>query len=89
MSSYDSSDNDISQNEINDEVVLWYEDPNVLLKDLNELFPLGHMEFNRKINALTRLIILLTFLAYFVGQSVTYLISGVLSLVFIYYYSLY
>ena len=26
MSSYDSSDNDISQNEINDEVVLWYED---------------------------------------------------------------
>tara|TARA_B100001175_G_C19479428_1_gene626235 strand:+ start:163 stop:867 length:705 start_codon:yes stop_codon:yes gene_type:complete len=89
MSSYDSSDNDISQNEIKDELVLWYEDPNILLKNINEIFPLGNMEFNRKINALTRLIIILTFLAYLFGQSIKYLISGILSLVFVYFYSLY
>ena len=89
MSTYDSSNNDISQNEIEDQIIIWYQDPNILLKNVNELFPLGHMTFNQKINALTRLIIILTFLAYLFGKSIKYLLSGILSLVFVYFYSLY
>lgn len=89
MSTYDSSNIDISINQPSDEIVIWYNDPNILLKNMNELFPLSHMSFNQKINSLTRVIILLTFLAYIFGKSMKYIISGILSLVFVYFYSLY
>ena len=87
MSTTDLSNNTMSENE--EKVDIWYEKPNVLLTNINEILPLNTMNFNQKINALVRLVILLTILAYFFGQSVKYLFSGALSLVFIYAYSFY
>jgi hypothetical protein len=90
MSSYDLSDNDVSNTIVDTESVeIWYLNPNLLLSDVNELFPLEHMEFNRKINALTRLVILVTVILFLLGGGVKYIVSGILSLLFIYFYSLY
>jgi hypothetical protein len=90
MSTTDLSNNTMDENTQNVEKVdIWYETPNVLLTNINEILPLNTMNFNQKINALVRLVILLTILAYFFGQNVKYLFSGALSLVFIYAYSFY
>ena len=70
--------------------MIWIKDPTVLLdKDhIRNLWPTSDMEMVEKINAITRLIIILTFLGYLVSRSVKIIITGVITLgilVFLYY----
>lgn len=88
MSYTDFSNNDILENDTK-EINIWYKNPNVLFTNFAELFPTKSMTFNQKINALTRLIIIITILAYIFGKSIKYIFSGILSILFIYAYSYY
>ena len=42
----------------------WINDPNILLKKdkITEVWPVSRMSFNEKLNAITRLVIIFTFL---------------------------
>ena len=57
----------------------WFQHPSVLVKDF-ELWPRETMSFDRKLNAITRLIILLSLLGYLYTQNVQILIVGLVTL---------
>ena len=63
----------------------WINDPSILLKQdkLNEFWPRKEMPFEDKINAITRLVILLTFLGYLITFSFRVLLIGILPLAII------
>ena len=70
--------------------IIWIKKPTVLLdkEHIKNLWPRADMEMVEKINAITRLIIILTFLGYLVSRSVKIIITGVITLgvlVFLYY----
>ena len=54
----------------------WGENPNILLKQsqLTELFPTEDMSFSRKLNAISRLLILISVITYFYTQQVSVLL---------------
>lgn len=66
-------------------VRFWIEDPNVLLNTLYlfELFPVEPMSFEQKLNAITRLVLLMTLLSFFYTHSVRLLLIGAISVFFI------
>ena len=69
---------------------IWFNDPLVLFKknQLNEIWPKEGMTRNQKINAITRLVIILTILGYLITQSLNFFITGAITLgviVFLYY----
>jgi len=68
----------------------WSRDPNVLLRSdrLFELFPVDNMTYEEKLNAISRLVILLTLVSFLVGRNVRILIIGGITLaaIFIMYY---
>jgi hypothetical protein len=84
------SDNlEINPDEINKEkkpIPFWSDDPNVLLNNnfLFELFPVEKMSFEQKLNAISRMVVLLTLISFFYTKSVRILIIGVVSLFFIF-----
>lgn len=67
-------------------VRFWIEDPNVLLNTqyLFELFPVEPMSFEQKLNAITRLVLLMTLLSFFYTHSVRLLLIGAISVFFIF-----
>jgi hypothetical protein len=69
---------------------IWFNDPLVLFKknQLNEIWPKEGMNRDQKINAITRLVIILTILGYLITQSLNFFITGAITLgviVFLYY----
>lgn len=67
-------------------VRFWIEDPNVLLNTqyLFEFFPVEPMSFEQKLNAITRLVMLMTLLSFFYTHSVRLLLIGAISVFFIF-----
>ena len=76
------------------EIPFWLNDPNILFRpeNITEFFPTYSMTFSQKLNAITRLIILLTIGMYIFTQTFRTIVFGVISLatiaiVFMYYKS--
>ena len=74
----------------NESTSIWFQDPTVLFKkdQLNQIWPKEGMSRDQKINAITRLVIILTVLGYLVTQSLNFFITGAITLgviVFLYY----
>ena len=67
-------------------IQLWSNDPSILfIKDyIFELWPTTSMCYQQKLNAITRLIILLTILGYILTMSKRVLVVGVITLLFIF-----
>lgn len=60
----------------------WTKDPSVLFKSeyINQLYPLDNMSPEEKLNAVTRLVIILTILGYLLTQTTKIIITGVVTL---------
>lgn len=60
----------------------WLNNPTILFKSeyIKELYPINGMTSEQKLNAITRLIILLTFLGYLITQRFKIVITGVVTL---------
>lgn len=60
----------------------WTKDPTILLKrgHINQLFPSSTMTTEEKLNAITRLVILLTILGYLLSQTTRIVITGLVTL---------
>ena len=68
---------------------IWYENPRLLfsINSITELYPKEHMTQEQKINSITRLIIILTFIGFVFLNNTNILISGIISiliLIFLY-----
>ena len=65
---------------------IWFKDPSVLLKKNNmfDVWPTKTMEYNEKINAIVRLVILLTFIGILLTRNIRFLIIGMITLGIIY-----
>lgn len=61
----------------------WFNNPSILLKQeyIVEIWPSSKMSTERKLNAITRLIILLTLVGYLVTQKGKFIITGIITLV--------
>ena len=61
----------------------WLNDPNILLNKsyIIELWPNDKFDLARKLNAMTRTIIILTILGYFLTKSIKILVSAIVSLI--------
>ena len=66
--------------------VFWGNDYHVLLQDLYEIIPIPQMSYVQKLNALSRLIILLSLIFFIFTFSIKYLIAGIFSLACIYFF---
>ena len=64
-------------------VEFWLNDPNVLLnkESITEIFPNKNFSLAQKLNAITRLILILTILGYFITKSIKILVSAAVTLV--------
>jgi len=74
----------------NESTSIWFNDPSILFKkdQLTEIWPKEGMSRNQKINAITRLVIILTLLGYLITQSLNFFITGAITLgviIFLYY----
>jgi hypothetical protein len=67
-------------------IPFWSNDPSVLLnKDyIFELWPTSSMSYEQKMNAITRLIILITILGYILTMSIRILVVGIITIVIIF-----
>jgi hypothetical protein len=63
----------------------WLNNPGILLKhsDITEFWPLHTMTSNKKLNAITRLIVVLTIIGYLITRKLKFLITGLITLVVI------
>lgn len=72
-------------------IPFWTEDPNILVKPayMTEFFPVDHMSFNQKLNAITRTVIILTFISYIFTQNIRMVSIAAVTLlaIFFLYYS--
>lgn len=70
--------------------VIWLKNPSILIKEkyILEILPKSYMSKSRKINAVTRLIILLTIISFLFTNKISYVLSGIVSLALIYIISL-
>lgn len=77
------TDNTIEQNPAHP---FWLENPNILFhkEHLLEFFPTEEMLFNQKLNAITRLVILMTVITFAYTKNVSILYVGLVSMFFIY-----
>lgn len=64
----------------------WTNEPTILLNKeyLFELWPTNEMNYERKINAMTRLIILITILGYIFTQSIKIIAAGIITIVILF-----
>ena len=72
-------------------IPFWSEDPNILLKSeyMLEFFPTENMTYEQKLNAITRLIIVMTVVGFVVSQNIRLLVVSVITLTAIYLYYVY
>lgn len=61
---------------------IWFNDPTVLLNktQINQLWPNEKMSKNEKINAITRLVIILSILGYLFTNSINFFLTGLITL---------
>lgn len=61
----------------------WLDDPTVLFRrdDIKQVWPTTKMTSNEKLNAMTRLVVVLTILGYILSQTLKILITGIVTLV--------
>ena len=80
------NDNNNSNNKNMREIDIWVNNPTVLLdkNTLFEIWPTQQMCYERKINAMSRLIILLTILGFILTRSVKIIVVGFITLIVIY-----
>ena len=73
---------DISQNKIK----FWSDDPNILFQKehMFEFFPTENMVYEQKLNAISRVVIILTIVAFFYSSNIRILVVGVITLFSIY-----
>jgi hypothetical protein len=71
-----------------DNNLFWGNNPAILLNknEMFELFPTSNMKYNQKLNSITRLIILLTFISFIFTFSLNILLAGVITIGIIYIY---
>lgn len=89
MSEYDNSNNVINLDENKEtDIEFWGENPNILFEGtyLYELFPTEHMSYNQKLNAITRLLIIISLLLLILTKRPTIILVLLLTLGFIYGY---
>jgi hypothetical protein len=67
-------------------IPFWSDNPNILLNNdfMFELFPVEKMTFEQKLNAISRLVVLLTLMSFFYTKSIRILLIGAVSLFFIF-----
>ena len=60
----------------------WLNNPNILFKstEITSIFPSSEMTFEAKLNSVTRLIIILTVLGYFITKTFKIVLSGLVTL---------
>ncbi len=60
----------------------WLKNPNILFKsdEISQIWPSADMSFEAKLNAITRLVILLTVLGYFITKNSKIIFSGLITL---------
>lgn len=70
----------------NKNVPFWTQDPNILTSSRygTEFFPTENMSLSRKLNAMTRLLIVLTLVGYFMTRRIHILFLGLLSISFVF-----
>tara|TARA_B100001093_G_scaffold436908_1_gene435561 strand:- start:151 stop:909 length:759 start_codon:yes stop_codon:yes gene_type:complete len=70
-------------NKLNNNTNIWFKDPSVLIDKNNffQIWPCQNMSREEKINAITRLIIYLTFFGYLITQNINILTSGIVTLI--------
>jgi len=70
-------------------MTFWGNDYHILFKPntIFEIIPISQMSYIEKLNALTRLIILITLIGFLFTFSIKYLIGGILSLMCIYFFN--
>lgn len=78
----------LNTNDDMNEIDVWINNPTVLLnKDtILEIWPTSKMCYERKINAMSRLIIILTILGFILTRSIKILLIGFITLVVIYFF---
>jgi hypothetical protein len=61
---------------------IWFTDPSVLLNknQMNQLWPTENMSRNEKINAITRLVVILSILGYLLTNTINFFITGFVTL---------
>jgi len=61
---------------------IWLDDPLVLFKkgEINQVWPTQNMDKNQKVNAITRLVIILSILGYLITNSFNFFFTGFLTL---------
>lgn len=81
MSSNHVNLNDVENNE--EKNVIWFKNVNFLFKydNLLDLWPMEYMSREEKFNAITRLVILMTVLGFFLFKSIKILITGIVTIV--------
>ena len=69
----------------------WISEPNILIKKENmmEFWPNEKMNLNQKLNAITRLVVILTILGFLFTQSLSILFSGICTILLITAYYFY
>lgn len=67
-------------------ISFWINDPTILLNKeyIFDLWPTSNMNYEQKLNAITRLIILMTILGYILTSSIRILIAGIVTIVVIF-----
>jgi hypothetical protein len=66
-------------------IQFWLNNPKILLNKeyITELWPMANMNYEQKLNAISRLIILTTLLGYLVTQNIKILVAGIITLIII------
>lgn len=70
--------------EVKDDNPFWGQDPNVLFESRFEFYPMENMSFNKKLNALSRTVIILTFLLFIFTRQFRLLFACLFTLISIY-----
>ena len=64
-------------------IQFWLKDPTILFKDIMELWPTSSMKMEEKLNAITRLVILLIFIGLIITQNLNILWLGIITIIII------
>lgn len=59
----------------------WLNEPSLLFENLNQLWPSNTMDFNEKLNAISKLVILLTIIGFLFTKTIKILLTGVITLI--------
>jgi len=81
--SYDVSSNEIATDEKKTE--FWGQNPNVLFDKMYEFFPIDAMDYNAKLNAISRTVIVLTIISFLFTNKYRILVIGGITLVAIFF----